>query len=308
MSTPKVLPKSLGLKKGILLAGGTGSRLYPTTLAVNKHLLPVYDKPLIYYPLTTLMLAGVTEILVVSGTKDVHALKAVLGDGKQWGLSITYATQAAPNGIADGILIGADFINGQPFVLILGDTIFIGHGFAPVLRDASQRSKGRATIFTYWVADPSSYGVVQVDANKTPVKLIEKPKTTISHRAIPGLYFYDDRAVRFARSLLPSKRNELEITDLNQIYLEDRTLEVIHLGRGFVWFDAGTTQNLLSAAQLVETLQSRQRMGIAFPEEVAYRTKLISFDDFTSLVQAMPKCAYREYLENLKSEILEGVE
>ena len=295
------------LKKGILLAGGSGTRLYPLTRSVNKHLLPIFDKPLIYYPLTTLMLAGASDILVISGPKDVPQLQATLGDGSQWGLHLSYATQDAPNGIAEGILIAADFIAGQPIALILGDNIFYGRTFSSLLLEAAQLANDRAAVFTYNVADPSAYGVIDLDAQGRPVALTEKPEKPLSNRAVTGLYFYDERAVAFARSLSPSKRNELEITDLNRRYLQEGHLHAIQLGRGFVWFDAGTTHNLLLASQFVEILQTRQRTGIAFPEEVAYRTGLIDSNAIDALVLSMPKCAYSEYLQTLRLEILEGL-
>jgi glucose-1-phosphate thymidylyltransferase len=307
MMTQPAPQQSGKFRKGILLAGGSGTRLHPLTLSVNKHLLPIYDKPLIYYPLTTLMLAGVSEILIISAPKDIPLLKASLGDGSKWGLSISYAGQAAPNGIAEGLLIGADFINGDPFALILGDNIFYGRTFSSILLEAAQMAADRAVVFSYSVADPTAYGVIEVDAEGRPTALTEKPPRPLSNRAVTGLYFYDARAVEFARSLRPSKRNELEITDLNRVYLQERQLHAIHLGRGFVWFDAGTTHNLLLASQFVEILQSRQQTGIAFPEEVAYRMEFINFDAFAALVKDMPKCAYSDYLDRLRREILEGL-
>jgi len=307
MSAETAIHQPAGLKKGILLAGGSGTRLYPLTRSVNKHLLPIYDKPLIYYPLTTLMLASVSEVLIISSPKDLPHLQAALGDGAQWGLKLFYAEQRAPNGIAEGILIAADFLGGQPFALILGDNIFYGRTFSSLLQEAAHLANDRATVFTYTVANPSAYGVIEIDAQGRPVALTEKPEKPISSRAVPGLYFYDGRALELARSLRPSQRNELEITDLNRLYLKKGHLHAIQLGRGFVWFDAGTTHSLLLASQFVELLQTRQRTGIAFPEEVAYRTGLIDFDAFASLVRTMPKCAYRDYLENLRQGILEGV-
>lgn len=307
MSAEAATRQATELKKGILLAGGSGTRLYPLTRSVNKHLLPIYDKPLIYYPLTTLMLAGVSEVLIISSPKDLLLIEAALGDGAQWGLKLSYAGQDAPNGIAEGILIAADFIGGQPFALILGDNIFYGRTFSSLLQEAARLASDRATVFTYNVANPSAYGVIEIDAQGRPVALTEKPEKPVSNRAVAGLYFYDGRALEFARSLCPSHRNELEITDLNRLYLSEGHLHAIQLGRGFVWFDAGTTHNLLLASQFVEILQTRQRTGIAFPEEVAYRTGLIDFDAFASLVKAMPKCAYHDYLDNLRLEILEGV-
>ncbi len=307
MMTQPAPQQSGKLRKGIVLAGGSGTRLHPLTLSVNKHLLPIYDKPLIYYPLTTLMLAGVSEILIISSPKDLPLLKAALGDGSKWGLSISYEGQSAPNGIAEGVLIGSDFINGDPFALILGDNIFYGRTFSSILLEAAQMATDRAVVFSYSVADPTAYGVIELDANGRPAALTEKPPRPLSNRAVTGLYFYDGRAVEFARSLRPSKRNELEITDLNRMYLEERQLHAIHLGRGLVWFDAGTTHNLLLASQFVEILQSRQQSGIAFPEEVAYRMQFIDFDRFTALIKDMPNCAYSDYLDRLRREILEGL-
>jgi len=306
MTVDALLRQPAKLKKGILLAGGSGTRLYPLTRTVNKHLLPIYDKPLIYYPLTTLMLAGVVEILIISSPNNLPPLRAALGDGTQWGLSISYASQAAPNGIAEGILIASDFIAGEPFALILGDNIFYGHAFSSLLLEAVQFSSNAAAVFTYDVADPSAYGIIEIDAEGRAIALTEKPERPNSNRAVTGLYFYDSHAVEFARSLRPSNRDELEITDLNRIYLRERRLHVLQLGRGFVWFDAGTTRNLLLASQFVEILQTRQRTGIAFPEEVAFRTKLIGFDAFSSLVSKMPKCAYRDHLEVVRQEAIEG--
>lgn len=295
------------LRKGILLAGGSGTRLFPLTRSTNKHLLPIYDKPLIYYPLTTLMLAGVQEILIISSPKDLPSLQASLGDGAQWGISLTYAAQNKPGGIAEGILIAADFIDNEPFALILGDNIFYGRTFSSLLQEAAQRANESAVVFVYKVANPSAYGIIEIDAAGRPFGLTEKPKNSTSDRAVTGLYFYDERAMEYARSLRPSQRNELEITDLNRIYLEAGNLHSIMLNRGFVWFDAGTTQNLLVASQFVEILQTRQRTGIAFPEEVAYRTGFIDFDRFETLIREMPNCAYRDYLEKLRLEIVEGL-
>jgi glucose-1-phosphate thymidylyltransferase len=306
MTAEAAMQQSARLNKGVLLAGGSGTRLFPLTRSVNKHLLPIYDKPLIYYPLTTLMLAGVSEILVISSPADLPLLKAALGDGAQWGLALSYASQDMPNGIAEGILIAADFIAGQPFALILGDNFFYGRTFSSLLLEAAQLANDRAVVFTYNVVDPSDYGIIEIDPQGRPVALTEKPKEPNSDLAVTGLYFYDERAVEFARSLRPSNRNELEITDLNRLYLAERHLHAIQLGRGFVWFDAGTTHNLLLASQFVEILQARQRTGIAFPEEVAYRMSLIDFAAFVSLVKKMPKCAYRDYLDKFQLEISEG--
>lgn len=291
------------MRKGILLAGGRGTRLHPMTRAVNKHLLPIYDKPLLYYPLATLMLAGVREVLVVSDGADISGIKHALGDGAQWGLSIRYATQDRPGGIAEGVLIGADFLDGEPFCLALGDNVFYGHGFAEILTLAARQAEAnKAVILTQPVADPRQYGVVKLDAEGQPVLLVEKPADPPSNQAITGVYFYDARAVGFARRLKPSARGELEITDLNRVYLEHGDLVVKALGRGIVWFDAGSAQNLLLAAELVQVIQSRQRTGIAFPEELAFRLGLIDLRAFLALIDGMPQSEYRTYLETLRDE------
>lgn len=294
-----------GLRKGVILAGGRGTRLYPVTGFINKHLLPVYDKPLIYYPLTTLMLAGVDEILVISDPNDLPDIEAALGDGSQWGISLSYKQQAKPGGIAEGLLIAEEFIAGEPFSLILGDNIFYGHHFSQTLVDAAAAAIDGAVIFTQWVANPRAYGVLKTDRDGAPVSLVEKPAEPASNQAVTGLYFYDHRAVDFAKTLKPSDRGELEITDLNRLYMEDGSLKPVALGRGFIWFDAGTTHNLLLASQLVETIQTRQRTGIAFPEEVAVRMDLISLDDFCALVKGMPSSAYQDYLKMLAEELVE---
>ena len=292
-----------GVRKGILLAGGRGTRLYPITRAVNKHLLPIYDKPLLYYPLTTLMLAGVREVLVISDGADIGDLRRSLGDGAQWGLSIAYAAQHKPSGIAEGVLIGADFVGREPFCLALGDNIFYGHGIGEILGEAAHRAAGgKAVILTQPVADPRQYGVVKLDAHDRPVQLVEKPADPPSNQAVTGIYFYDSRAVAFAKQLRPSARGELEITDLNRVYLECGDLIAKPLSRGIVWFDAGSAQNMLLAAELVQVVQSRQRTGIAFPEELAFRLGLIEQSAFVALVDAMPHSEYRTYLETLRDE------
>ncbi len=294
-------PKS-SVRKGVLLAGGRGSRMFPLTRTVNKHLLPVFDKPLIYYPLTTLILAGVQEIMVLSDPRDLGSMREALGDGRQWGLTIHYGSQARPGGIAEGLLVAADFVGDEPFCLILGDNIFYGREFISLLHQAADEAQSRAVIFTQPVADPQRYGVVKLDSNGKPLLIVEKPADPPSNEAVTGLYFYDRRAVGFARKLAPSRRGELEITDLNRVYLEAGDLIAKRLGRGLVWFDAGTPQNLLLAAELVHVIQARQRTGIAFPEEIAYRQGLINLRAFYALVDAMPDGEYRSYLSSLRDE------
>ncbi len=306
MSVKNNTMKKTSLRKGIILAGGHGTRLFPITRSVNKHLLPVYDKPLIYYPLTTLMLAGVKEILIISNPGDIPMLRSSLGDGRQWGLDISYLPQQKPGGIAEGILIAEDFIAGDPFTMILGDNIFYGRDFSSILTSAADHTSSHSVIFTVWVDNPQAYGVLQTNAAGEPVSIEEKPQNPASHQAVTGLYFYDNRAVELTRTLKPSARGELEITDLNRLYLEDGTLVSLHLGRGFIWFDAGTTHNLLRASELVQIMQSRQRTGIAYPEEVAYRKGLVDFGTFRDLVKAMPGSAYQDYLKGLVSDIQEG--
>ena len=294
------------MRKGIILAGGHGTRLFPITNFINKHLLPVYDKPMIYYPLTTLMLAGIEEILIISNPDDLPVLREALGNGRQWGLKLSYLPQEAPKGIAEGLLIAEDFINQEPFALILGDNMFYGRDFSSLLVKAASMTGKNAVIFTMWVSNPTAYGVLETSREGKLLSIIEKPQNPASHQAVTGLYFYDKRAVEFAKSLNPSERGELEITDLNRLYLEDGTLNAIHLGRGFIWFDAGTTHSLLRASELVQIMQSRQRTGIAFPEEVAYNKGLIDFKTFSALVAEMPQSAYQTYLKGVIQDILDG--
>ncbi len=296
------------VRKGIILAGGSGTRLYPITEAINKHLFPVYDKPLIYYPLTTLMLAGIRDILVISGPGHLPAIRAFLGDGSRWGVAVSYAEQSRPNGIAEALLIGADFLAGEPFALILGDNVFYGHPLSTLLGEATAATRRGAAIFTFKVADPRAYGVLELGPDGRPLRILEKPNSPKSDRAVTGLYFYDGEAVDFARRLTPSARGELEITDLNRLYLERDRLTPVHLGRGFVWFDAGTSQSLMQASMFVEIVQTRQRTGIAFPEELAYRMGFIGLDDYAHLVESMPHCAYRDYLYRLLTDFREGSE
>lgn len=288
-------------RRGVLLAGGSGSRLHPLTLGVSKQLLPVYDKPLVYYPLTTLMLAGLAEILIISSPRDTPRLQTLLGDGSQWGISLEYAHQPAPRGIADGLLIADSFLDGRPSALILGDNIFYGHGLADTLRRAAARTAG-ATILAYHVQDAASYGVVELDPVGSPVHLQEKPTMVGAGLAVTGLYFYDESAVERAQSLQPSERGELEITDLNLSYLEDGSLTVEVLHRGFAWLDAGTPRRLHDASTFVATVQERQGLLIASPEEIAYRTGLIDRKQLLRLAYEAPESEYGNYLRRVADE------
>jgi glucose-1-phosphate thymidylyltransferase len=288
--------------KGIILAGGKGTRLHPLTLSVSKQLLPVYDKPMVYYPLSMLMLAGIREILVISTPDALLAFRGLLRDGRQWGLKFSYTEQEKPRGLADAFLVGKDFIGKEPVCLILGDNIFFGHGLPASLRKAAQLSEG-ALIFAYPVRDPERYGVVEFDEHGKALSIEEKPKVPRSHYAVPGIYFYDERVVEFAESLKPSERGELEITDLNCLYLEKNELRVEALGRGVAWLDAGTHESLLQAAQFVQTLEERQGMMISCPEEIAYR---MGFIDRATLIEEANTIdnQYGEYLLRLAEEEL----
>lgn len=286
--------------KGIMLAGGKGTRLHPLTISTSKQLLPVYDKPMIYYPLSMLMLAGIREILVISTPDSLPIFKGLLRDGQQWGLKFSYVEQDQPRGLADAFLLGKEFIDNQPVCLILGDNIFFGHGLPASLRRASELQEG-AVIFAYPVRDPERYGVVEFDEDGKALSIEEKPEKPRSHYAVPGIYFYDGRVVEFAEKLTPSARGELEITDLNCMYLENRELSVEVLGRGIAWLDAGTHESLLQAAQFVQTLEERQGMMISCPEEIAYRMGFI--DRATLLEQAkMINNQYGDYLLRLVDE------
>lgn len=289
-------------RKGILLAAGTGSRLFPLTRAVNKHLLPVFDKPLIYYPLSVLMLAGVRQILIIVTPQDLASFERLLGNGSQWGLQIEYAIQAQPQGLADAFRVGRSFLGNDSSVLILGDNIFYGLGFQSTLAAAAARESG-ATIFAYPVRDARTYGVVELDDQQQPVSLEEKPNSPKSNLAVPGLYFYDHQAVEIAASLKPSTRGELEITDLNRVYLERGELQVQPLGRGFAWLDAGTPASLLQAANYVQTLEERQGLKIACPEEIAFRKGFISASDLQTLAHAVGG-EYGEYLRGVMQELV----
>jgi len=286
--------------KGIILAGGSGSRLYPMTIAVSKQLMPVYDKPMIYYPLSTLMLAGIREVLIITTPYDAAAFQHLLGDGTQWGMALSYAVQPQPNGLAQAFIIGADFVSGGPSCLVLGDNIFFGHGLSDVLNAARQRSSG-ATVFGYQVADPERYGVVEFDAAMRALSIEEKPVQPKSAWAVTGLYFYDEHVVDIAANIAPSARGEFEITDVNRAYLERAQLHVELLGRGFAWLDTGTPDSLLEAAEFVATLERRQGMKIACPEEIAWREGFIDDAGLDRAIARLEKSDYARYLRRLPS-------
>jgi glucose-1-phosphate thymidylyltransferase len=282
-------------RKGIVLAGGRGTRLYPLTLATSKQLLPVYDKPLIYYSLTTLMMAGLREILIITTPEEIDQFKLLLGDGRQWGIELSFAIQDHPGGIAEAFLIGREFLAGGPSALILGDNIFYGHNLRALLRDSAQQVRG-ATVFAAWVDDPERYGVIEFDPSYRPMRIVEKPKASKSNYAVTGLYFYDEHAVDMVLDMKPSARGELEITDLNQRYLERGELHARRFSRGYAWLDAGTHESLLEASQFIHIVEKRQGLKIACPEEVAFVEGLIDAKQLLRLAEPLKQTAYGKYL------------